>query len=669
MKPEELKQRIEAMEPKCPKCDAQQSTAYLEVLMDVLEYKLRCTCGCVRHWQITEEAAAACKDPDLAIAYHFYGWFPHWEVRRKDAGKTLLLKECAKLNGEIAELKRQLKDGGWSDTKERIRAERELEDTRREVITLKERSHQAESAARAWERSAREYQAENAELKRKLERMSTVLTQDGEWKNVSMGTPVPPESTVDAIYSAWPWPKRSIKKAESIKLLNEDLKAGKMVVGVDVAKPVCDSDRVTGVYVLDVWKRRDKSETLRPGCIMDACWNERDTGSRLCEKHASTGDKSEKNRCECGVFIPATHTRCVDCAHVAHQRHLAFVPAGDKSDGRERLASWAARGGKELSPEAQEARRPPPPESLVDARQDIVHKSVGKGRPAKTVRRDKSETRISEWGPRLLSEIAKCPFCRKPAKATARDNGEGYPSATIEACCVDTAKRWSAARCTLLLNNDKGTTRRRLQRPQFGALAGWFDDYGEHCEGMHRWSDKSETLCGLPVAPDDGALTIGKLREGAKRGFSFREPTKAGDKSETPEERYAPNEDGGPGYDDDLPEDEPHLIPHQPPATLYKCPRCQGYNVYVAGEVCGACMIAKAGRQGGKGQDVRKLFESEMRRPMPAASANKPLGPAIEELKEIESRRWSKRLREKLAESEAKKAADTATPWDPEGGE
>jgi transcriptional regulator with XRE-family HTH domain len=39
-----------------------------------------------------------------------------------------------------------------------------------------------------------------------------------------------------------------------------------------------------------------------------------------------------------------------------------------------------------LSLEAQEARRPPPPEELVGALQDRVHHEVGKARPARTVR-------------------------------------------------------------------------------------------------------------------------------------------------------------------------------------------------------------------------------------------------------------------------------------------
>jgi hypothetical protein len=39
-----------------------------------------------------------------------------------------------------------------------------------------------------------------------------------------------------------------------------------------------------------------------------------------------------------------------------------------------------------LSPAAQEARRPPPPETLVDARQDRVHRDVGKSRPARATK-------------------------------------------------------------------------------------------------------------------------------------------------------------------------------------------------------------------------------------------------------------------------------------------
>lgn len=40
----------------------------------------------------------------------------------------------------------------------------------------------------------------------------------------------------------------------------------------------------------------------------------------------------------------------------------------------------------ELSPEAKAARRPPPPEELVEALQDRVHKEVGRARAAQTVR-------------------------------------------------------------------------------------------------------------------------------------------------------------------------------------------------------------------------------------------------------------------------------------------
>ena len=41
---------------------------------------------------------------------------------------------------------------------------------------------------------------------------------------------------------------------------------------------------------------------------------------------------------------------------------------------------------RELSPEAQEVRRPPPPEQLVGALQDRAHREVGKARPARTTK-------------------------------------------------------------------------------------------------------------------------------------------------------------------------------------------------------------------------------------------------------------------------------------------
>lgn len=44
-----------------------------------------------------------------------------------------------------------------------------------------------------------------------------------------------------------------------------------------------------------------------------------------------------------------------------------------------------------LSREAQEARKPPPPEELIDALRDRVHRDIGRGRAAQTVRSKQRE--------------------------------------------------------------------------------------------------------------------------------------------------------------------------------------------------------------------------------------------------------------------------------------
>jgi len=56
---------------------------------------------------------------------------------------------------------------------------------------------------------------------------------------------------------------------------------------------------------------------------------------------------------------------------------IALVGAGPGRTQRERLP---------LSAEARAARAPLPPEVLADARQDTVHRDVGRGRAARTVK-------------------------------------------------------------------------------------------------------------------------------------------------------------------------------------------------------------------------------------------------------------------------------------------
>lgn len=46
---------------------------------------------------------------------------------------------------------------------------------------------------------------------------------------------------------------------------------------------------------------------------------------------------------------------------------------------------------KPLSKEAQETRKPLPPEYLVDALQDPIHKNIGRSRPAKVAKRKTNE--------------------------------------------------------------------------------------------------------------------------------------------------------------------------------------------------------------------------------------------------------------------------------------
>jgi len=62
------------------------------------------------------------------------------------------------------------------------------------------------------------------------------------------------------------------------------------------------------------------------------------------------------------------------------RRYDEFLQRVGEGPGRRSVAR------KPLSREAREARKPQPPEDLVDARQDRVHKDVGGGRAARTVR-------------------------------------------------------------------------------------------------------------------------------------------------------------------------------------------------------------------------------------------------------------------------------------------
>lgn len=50
---------------------------------------------------------------------------------------------------------------------------------------------------------------------------------------------------------------------------------------------------------------------------------------------------------------------------------------------------------KPLSKEAQEARKPIPPEYLVDALQDPIHKQVGRSRVPKVAKRKKKVDKIN----------------------------------------------------------------------------------------------------------------------------------------------------------------------------------------------------------------------------------------------------------------------------------
>ena len=59
---------------------------------------------------------------------------------------------------------------------------------------------------------------------------------------------------------------------------------------------------------------------------------------------------------------------------------------GGGAIARSLLKAWGRPVVKELSDEAKEARKPPPPEVLMGALQDRVHKDPGRGRAAKVAR-------------------------------------------------------------------------------------------------------------------------------------------------------------------------------------------------------------------------------------------------------------------------------------------
>ncbi len=65
---------------------------------------------------------------------------------------------------------------------------------------------------------------------------------------------------------------------------------------------------------------------------------------------------------------------------LAERRYEAFLQLAGQGPGRRSIPK------KPLSPEAREARKPPPPKERVDALQDKAHKEIGRGRPARTSR-------------------------------------------------------------------------------------------------------------------------------------------------------------------------------------------------------------------------------------------------------------------------------------------
>lgn len=75
---------------------------------------------------------------------------------------------------------------------------------------------------------------------------------------------------------------------------------------------------------------------------------------------------------------------------LAERRYDEFLRLVGEGAGRARITL------KPLSRDAWEARKPQPPEELVDALQDRAHKDVGRGRAARTVRIARNERREPE---------------------------------------------------------------------------------------------------------------------------------------------------------------------------------------------------------------------------------------------------------------------------------
>ncbi len=74
---------------------------------------------------------------------------------------------------------------------------------------------------------------------------------------------------------------------------------------------------------------------------------------------------------------------------------FALLVAGRWDDARKGLGPGTARPRpalSELSAAAKAARKPLPPEELVDARHDSVHRDPGPARPARTVRNKRRAT-------------------------------------------------------------------------------------------------------------------------------------------------------------------------------------------------------------------------------------------------------------------------------------